>query len=67
MNGKRDNELVEARADLILADELSAKAYGLHFEIQMRRGRIRWLLYASCLYLAHSGAGLLGFDAWAIW
>ena len=49
MNGRRDTELIEARADLILADELSAKAYGRHFEAQMRRGRIRRLLYASCL------------------
>ena len=67
MNGKRDTELIEARADLILVDELSAKAYGLNFESQMRRGRIRRLLYASCLHLAHAGAGLPGFDAGAIW
>ena len=58
MNRKRNTELIEARADLILVDELSAKVYGLHFESQMRRGRIRQLLYASCLYFARAGAGL---------
>jgi hypothetical protein len=67
MNGRRDTELVEARADLILADELGVKAYGLHFETQMRHGRIRRLLYASCLRFARAGAGLAGFDAGAIW
>lgn len=67
MNGRRDTELVEARADLILVDETSAKAYGLHFETQMRRGRIRRLLYASCLHFARAGAGLPGFNAGAIW
>jgi len=41
MNGRRDNELVEARAELILADEFSIKAYGRHFEIQMP-GRADW-------------------------
>jgi|HubBroStandDraft_4_1064222.scaffolds.fasta_scaffold31814_2 hypothetical protein len=67
MNGRRDTELVEARADLILADELSVKAYGRHFETQMRHGRIRRLLYASCLHLARAGPGLPGFDAGATW
>jgi hypothetical protein len=67
MNGRRDTELVEARADLILVDELSAKAYGLHFETQMRRGRIRRLLCASCLHFARAGARPPGFDAGAIW
>ena len=64
MNSRWNNELVEARADLILVDELSAKAYGLHFETQMRRGRFR-RLYASCLRFARAGAGLPGFDAGA--
>jgi hypothetical protein len=66
MNGRRDIELVEARADLILVDELSAKAYELHFETQMRRGRIRGLLYASCLHFARAGVVLPGFDTGAI-
>jgi len=63
MNGRRDNELVEARADLILVGELSIKAYGRHFETQMRGGRIRRLLYASFLHFARGGAGLAGLDA----
>jgi hypothetical protein len=67
MNGRRDTELVEARADLILVDKLSAKAYGLHFETQMRRGRIRRLLYAGCLHFARAGARVPGFDAGPIW
>ena len=58
MNRRRDSELIEARADLILVDELSAKVYGLHFETQMRRGRIRRLLYATCLHFARARAGL---------
>jgi hypothetical protein len=67
MNGRRDNELVEARAELILAGELSIKAYGRHFETQMRGGRIRRLLYASCLHFARGSAGLAGLDAGAVW
>jgi hypothetical protein len=57
----------EARADLILADELSIEAYGRHFETQVHRGRIRQLLYASYLHLARAGAGLAGPDAGLIW
>ena len=64
MNGRRDTELVEARADLILADELSAKAYGHHFETQMRHERIRRLLHAACLHFGRAGADLAGWNAW---
>ena len=57
----------EARAHLILADELSIEAYGRHFETQVHRGRIRQLLYASYLHLVRAGAGLAGPDAGPIW
>lgn len=57
----------EARADLILADELSIEAYGRHFKTQVHRGRIRQLLYASYLHLARAGAGLAHPDAGPIW
>jgi hypothetical protein len=62
MDGRRDTELVEAHADLILADSVSVKAYGCHFEAQMRHGRVRQLLHASYLYFARAGAGLAGLD-----
>ena len=48
---------VEARADLILADESSATAYAAHFEAQLHDGRVRRLLYASCLWLARASKG----------
>ena len=38
------DELVEARADLILADELAAAAYADHFGAQMRPAKVRKLL-----------------------
>ena len=48
MNGRQEREQVEARADLILADRVSAEAYGRYFEAQLRHGgRIRRLL-RSC-------------------
>ena len=36
---RRRDELVEARADLVLADELAAAVYADHFEAQMHPGR----------------------------
>jgi len=49
MSGRRRKELVAANADLILASELSAHAYAVHFEAQMRGGKVRQLLYARPL------------------
>jgi hypothetical protein len=37
---RRRDELVEARADLVLADALAAAAYADHFEAQMHPGRV---------------------------
>jgi hypothetical protein len=39
MNRRRD-ELVGERADLLLADELAAAAFGDHFEAQMHPGKL---------------------------
>jgi hypothetical protein len=52
---RQRNKLVEVRADLILADEATTEAYVMHFEAQMRRSRMRKLLYTSFLQFAHSG------------
>jgi hypothetical protein len=46
--GQRD-ELVEARADFILAGAPTAKAFAEHFEAQMHRGKMRKLLAALCV------------------
>ncbi len=56
MSGRRRNNLVAARADLILGGELTAEAYAVHFEAQMNRGQVRKALYLS--YLARAGAAL---------
>jgi hypothetical protein len=52
MNRRRRDELVEARADLILADELAAAAYADHFEAQMRPGKVCVLRRAGHVLLA---------------
>jgi hypothetical protein len=57
MTGRRRNNLVESRADLILGDELAAEEYAVHFEAQMHRGEVRKVLYIS--YLARAGAFLV--------
>jgi hypothetical protein len=62
---RQRNKLVEMRADLILADEVTSEAYAVHFEAQMHRSMARKLLYASCLF-ARTGAmfSLNPFGAW---
>jgi hypothetical protein len=55
-----------ANADLILASELSARAYAAHFEAQMRGGKVRRLLHASCMFIACACAFLAGLDPQAI-
>lgn len=62
MTRRQRNELVAVRADLILADEPAAEAYELHFEAQLRRGKVRRLLYASYAHFARAGAVLAGLD-----
>jgi hypothetical protein len=63
---RQRNKLVEVRADLILADEATTEAYVVHFEGQMRRSKMRKLLYASFLQFAHSGA-MFDFNPIGIW
>lgn len=61
MTGRRRTQIVEERADLILANKLDEDAYSAHFEAQMRRGKIRRrLLYASYVYFVQAGAILAG-------
>jgi hypothetical protein len=62
----RRSALVEARADLVLSDQASAKAYALHFEAQMRQGALRRLLYAGCVRFARAGAHLGRAGPWLI-
>lgn len=60
MTRRQRNEMVEARADLILADEPSAGAYAAYFETQMHRAKVRRLLYTSYLWFARAGTILTG-------
>ena len=60
MTSRQRNKVVEARADLILADEPSVEAYAAYFETQVHRGTVRRLLYASYLWLARAGMILTG-------
>ena len=63
MTRRQRNELVAVRAELILADKPTAKAYKLHFEAQLRRGKVRRLLYASYVHFARAGAISSGLNA----
>ena len=63
MTRRQRNELVAVRVDLILADEPAAEAYKLHFEAQLRRGKVRRLLYASYVCYVRASAVLAGLDA----
>jgi len=54
------NKVVEARADLILADEPSVKACAVYFESQMNRGKVRRLLCTSHLWFTRAGTTLAG-------
>jgi hypothetical protein len=62
MTRRQRNELVAVRADLILADEPAAEEYKLHFEGQLRRGKVRRFLYASYVLYARASAVLAGLD-----
>jgi hypothetical protein len=45
MTGRQRSKVVEAHADLILADEPSVEAYAAYFETQMHRGKVQAVLY----------------------
>jgi hypothetical protein len=62
MTRRQRNNLVEARADLILGGEFTIEEYAVHFETQLHRGIVRKLLYNSYLHFARAGAILLGLD-----
>jgi len=66
MSDRRRKELVTANADLIWASELSAHAYLVHFEAQMRGGKVRRLLHASSMCIARACAFLADLDPQAI-
>jgi hypothetical protein len=63
MIGRQRNRLVEERADLILADEVTAAAYAVHFEAQMHRSKVRKLLHTSYLQFARNGAAMFNLTA----
>jgi hypothetical protein len=63
MMRRQRNELVEVRADLILADEATAAAYAVHFEAQLRRRKARKLLNTSCLRFARNGVNMFNLTA----
>jgi hypothetical protein len=54
MDERRRTQMVEEHADLILASEPGMHAYAVYFEAQMRRGKIRRLLYAGYLHWTQS-------------
>jgi hypothetical protein len=62
MTGRQRNKVVEARAELILADQPSVEAYAAYFETQMHRGKVRRLLFTSYLWFARAGIVLRGSD-----
>jgi hypothetical protein len=64
-SGQRD-KLVQERADLILGGDATVQAYATHFEIQMRRGRIRKLLCSSYRHFSRAGAMVFGVDPGSI-
>jgi hypothetical protein len=61
------NKIVEVRADLILDDELTAEAYIVHFEAEMRRGKVRKLLYAAYTQFSRTGVVMFSLNPIGIW
>ena len=55
MTRRQRNIAVEARADLILADEASVEAYAAYFKTQMHHGKAPRLRYTSYLWFARAG------------
>jgi hypothetical protein len=67
MTRGQHDKLVKERADRILDSELTAGAYAIHFESQLRRGRVRKLLYIGFLHFSRAGAIAAGLDPGATW
>jgi hypothetical protein len=64
---RQRNQLVEARADSILADVLTTTAYAVHFEAQMHRSRARRILNTSYLQFARTGAAMFCLNPTGMW
>jgi hypothetical protein len=64
--GQRD-ELVKERAQAILASEPAVGAYAVHFDTQLRRGRLRALLYRSYIRFSRASTMAVGLDPGEIW
>jgi hypothetical protein len=62
MTGRQRSKVVEAHADLILADETSVEAYAAYFETQMHSGKVRRLLFISYPWLARAFTVLTGLN-----
>ena len=54
MTRRQRDKVVEALADLTLAEEPSLKAYAAYFEAQMHRGKAHRLLYAGYRWLTRA-------------
>ena len=67
MTSRQRDQLVEARADLILADKLTSEAYLVYFEAQIHRGKLRKLFDSSYAKFARSGIALFGSYSAGIW
>jgi hypothetical protein len=59
--------LVEERAAAILGSEPTIGAYAVHFDTQLRRGRLRALLYRGYIRFSRAGAMSVGLDPKQIW
>jgi len=60
---RQRSELVAVRAEFILADEPTVRAYTLHFEAQLYRSKVRRLLYAGYIHFVRASAIQFGLDA----
>jgi hypothetical protein len=67
MTSEQRKKLVEARADLILADKFASEAYLAHFEAQIHRSKLRKLFNTSYTKFARSGVALLASYSTGIW
>jgi hypothetical protein len=62
MTRGQHDKLAKERAARILDSELTARSYAIHFETQLRRGRLRRLLYIGYLNFSRAGAIAAGLD-----
>jgi len=67
MSPSQHDRLVTTRADLILDDELATEVFAVHFETQLRRGKLRTLLHRSGRQLARAGAALARCYPHSVW